>query len=54
MSDNKEALKSMLQHIINDKHEDANSVMHDYFVNKTREVAGMSNETSTQKPEDNE
>ena len=41
MSDNKEALKALLQHIINDKIEDANEVMHDYVVNKTRDVAGL-------------
>jgi len=36
-----DALKSMLQDIINDRHEQATVTMHDYFVAKTREVAGL-------------
>ena len=40
--DHSEALKSMLQDIINDRHESAEVTMHDYFVSKTREVAGLS------------
>jgi hypothetical protein len=40
--DHAEALKTMLQDIINDRHEQAEAVMHDYFVAKTREVAGLS------------
>jgi len=39
--DHSEALKSMLQDIINDRHEQATVTMHDYFVAKTREVAGL-------------
>ena len=39
--DNTEQLKSMLQDIINDRHEQATVTMHDYFVSKTREVAGL-------------
>jgi len=40
--DHAEALKTMLQDIINDRTEQAEAVMHDYFVSKTREVAGLS------------
>jgi hypothetical protein len=39
--DHTEALKSMLQDIINDRQENATVTMHDYFVSKTREVAGL-------------
>lgn len=39
--DHAEALKSMLQDIINDRHDQAQVTMHDYFVTKTREVAGL-------------
>ena len=39
--DHSERLKSMLQDIINDRHENATVTMHDYFVSKTREVAGL-------------
>lgn len=39
--DHKEQLKSMLQSIINGKEEEAAATMHDYFVSKTREVAGF-------------
>jgi hypothetical protein len=46
--DNKEALKSMLQDVINDKMEQASVTMHDYFVSKTREVTGL----ATAKPEE--
>jgi len=41
MADHAEQLKSMLQDIINDRHENATVTMHDYFVSKTREVAGF-------------
>ena len=41
MADQAEQLKSMLQDIINDRHEQATVTMHDYFVSKTREVAGL-------------
>jgi len=40
--DNKEALRGMLQDVINDRMEQAAVTMHDYFVAKTREVAGLS------------
>lgn len=39
--DHKEQLKTMLQSIINGKEEEAAVTMHDYFVSKTREVAGL-------------
>lgn len=41
MTDHATALKSMLQDIINDRQEQATVTMHDYFVAKTREVAGL-------------
>ena len=39
--DHSETLKAMLQDIINDRTEQAAVTMHDYFVSKTREVAGL-------------
>ena len=42
MADHSELLKSMLQDIINDRQDNASVTMHDYFVSKTREVTGMS------------
>lgn len=45
MADHAEALKSMLQDIINDRHEQASVTMHDYFVSKTREVTGLGGQT---------
>lgn len=41
MPDHAGTLKSMLQSIINDRHEEASVTMHDYFVAKTKEVAGF-------------
>jgi len=41
MTAHAETLKSMLQSIINDRHEEAAVTMHDYFVAKTKEVAGL-------------
>lgn len=41
MSEHAETLKSMLQSIINNREEDAAVQIHDYFVAKTREVAGL-------------
>lgn len=41
MADHAEQLKSMLQDIINDRQENASAVMHDYFVSKMRDVAGL-------------
>lgn len=40
--DKRDQLKAMLQDIINGKEEQAAVTMHDYFVAKTREVAGLS------------
>ena len=48
MVDHAEALKSMLQDIINDKHDQATVTMHDYFVAKTREVAGLGAPVATE------
>lgn len=39
--DHKDLLKSMLQDVINDNMSSAEMKMHDYFVAKTREVAGL-------------
>jgi hypothetical protein len=39
--DNKELLKSVLQDVINDRMEQAEVTMHNYFVSKTREVTGL-------------
>ena len=39
--DQKEALRGMLQDVINDKMENAAVSMHNYFITKTREVAGF-------------
>lgn len=39
--EHQEALKSMLQDVINDRMEQASVTMHDYFVSKTREVTGL-------------
>jgi hypothetical protein len=41
MSDHKEKLKSMLQSFINDKQEDAAVQLHDYFIDKSRDVTGI-------------
>lgn len=46
--DHKEALKSMLQDVINDKMEQASVTMHDYFVAKTREVTGLAQQPQTE------
>jgi hypothetical protein len=46
MADHTEQLKSMLQDIINGREEQATVTMHDYFVSKTRDVAGLSQESS--------
>ena len=43
--DHRETLKTMLQDIINGKEEQASVTMHDYFVAKTREVAGLGQTT---------
>ena len=51
MPDHTEALKSMLQDIINDRHEQATVTMHNYFVSKTREVSGLSTEPEVQPDE---
>jgi hypothetical protein len=50
--DHQEALKSMLQDVINDRMEQASVTMHDYFVSKTREVTGLAKQAP--KPEDTE
>jgi hypothetical protein len=41
MATNAELLKSMLQDFINGREEQASVTMHEYFVNKTREVTGL-------------
>jgi hypothetical protein len=47
MSEHAETLKSMLQSIINNREEDAAVQIHDYFVAKTREVAGLQTQAPT-------
>jgi hypothetical protein len=44
--DHKEQLKTMLQSIINGTEEEAAVTMHDYFVAKTREVAGLGSQAA--------
>lgn len=51
MTAHAETLKSMLQSIINDRHEEAAVTMHDYFVAKTKEVAGLGAQTVAAEPE---
>lgn len=41
MSEHAETLKAMLLDIVNDRQEQAAVTMHDYFVAKSREVAGL-------------
>ena len=54
MADHAEALKSMLQDIINDRQEQAEVTMHNYFVAKTREVSGIAPPITADDTEDNE
>lgn len=42
----------MLQSIINDKHEEASVTMHEYFVSKTKEVAGLGESKMGEKHQD--
>ena len=51
-TDHSTALKSMLQDIINDRSEQATITMHDYFVAKTREVAGLGGPPQVEPPAD--
>lgn len=44
--DNREALKSMLNNLINDKQEEASLDLHNYLTNKMKDVAGLSNTTT--------
>ena len=39
--DNREQLKSMLNNLINDKHEEAGLDLHSYLTGKMREVSGI-------------
>jgi hypothetical protein len=41
MAEHAETLKAMLQDFINGKEEQAAVTMHDYFVAKTKDVAGL-------------
>ena len=47
MADHTDALKGMLQDIINGREEQATVTMHDYFVAKTREVSGLADGDNT-------
>lgn len=42
MSDPREQLKTMLQDLINDRHEQAEVTIHNYIVAKTQQLAGFS------------
>jgi hypothetical protein len=48
--DHKEVLRGMLQDVINDKMDQAAVSMHDYFVGKTRQVAGLAAEETVEEP----
>jgi hypothetical protein len=48
MANHSDALKSMLQDIINDRTEQASVTMHDYFVAKTREVTGLAGQSEVE------
>ena len=52
MSEHSETLKAMLQDIINDRQEQAAVTMHDYFVAKSREVAGLAAPTQEETVDD--
>ncbi len=52
MTQHAETLKSMLQDIINGKEESAAATMHDYFVAKSREVAGFAQPSAASETED--
>jgi len=54
MADHAETLKAMLQDIINGKQEQAAVTMHDYFVSKTRQVAGMAPTESVETTDNSE
>lgn len=44
MTDNTETLKGLLQHLINDTPEEAKEAeaqMHEYFIAKSRDIAGL-------------
>jgi hypothetical protein len=43
---NKTALKSMLNNLINDKHEEASLDLHGYFTNKMKELSGLSQQAA--------
>lgn len=45
-----EKLKSMLQDIIHNRQEQAEMTMHDYFVAKSRDVAGLGGQTQQADP----
>ena len=47
MSENSSLLKAMLQDIINDRQEQAQASMHNYFIAKSREIAGAGSPAST-------
>lgn len=51
MSENSSLLKAMLQDIINDRQEQAQASMHNYFIAKSREIAGAGAPAVTSQPE---
>lgn len=46
--DKVEALKSMLNNLINDKHEEATLDFHSYVTDKMKDVTGISNATTVE------
>jgi hypothetical protein len=52
MADHAEQLKAMLQDVIHGRTEQASVTMHDYFVSKSREVAGLAPVEEPTTPDD--
>lgn len=46
--DPRESLKSMLQDLINDRHEQAEVTIHNYIVAKTQQLAGFSQQAQAE------
>ena len=50
--DKREALKSMLNNLINDKHEEASLDLHGYMTAKMQEISGIGQAPAPQESED--
>ena len=46
--DKREALKSMLNNLINDKHEEASMDLHGYMTAKMQEISGIGQQAATE------